>query len=229
VYFGSLEYQVLVSLPWVSFEAQYLLTRLSSGKTVLFSAMVDEIGGTISDRVETGLVYLYCKYKDQHRDNFTEITKSLIDQLLGENESCLEYLYDTLLSEDSEHATTKTGLRRIIQALIQCYDLVFIGIDGLDECEQSERSALLSLVESLVHPSEAETNVKVFLTSRAEIDIERSLGSSTRIHLKSQNLFADIQVYVNTRAIELRRFELTSESIQEITEKLVVQSAGMAT
>lgn len=189
--------------------------------------MVDEIGKTISDRAETGLVYLYCKYKDQHRDNFAEITKSLIYQLLGDNESCLEYLYDTFLSQDADHATTKTGLRSIIQALVQCYDLVFIGMDGLDECEQAERSALLSLVESLVHPSEAETNVKVFLTSRAEIDVERSLGFSSRIDLNGHHLFADIQVYVNTRAIELQRFELTSQNVHEITEKLVDQAAGM--
>jgi hypothetical protein len=193
---------------------------------VLFSAIVGEIDKTISNRTETGLVYLYCKYKDQHRDNFAEISKSLIYQLLGDNESCLEYLYDTVLSQDADHATTKTGLRRIIQALVQCYDLVFIGMDGLDECEQAERSALLSLVESLVHPPEAETNVKVFLTSRAEIDVERSLGSSSRIDLNSHHLFADIQIYVNTRAIELRRFELTSQSAREITEKLVDQSAG---
>jgi hypothetical protein len=79
----------------------------------------------------------------------------------------------------------------------------------------------------LVHPPEAETNVKVFLTSRAEIDVERSLGSSSRIDLNSHHLFADIEVYVNTRAIELRRFELTSQSVREITEKLVDQSAGM--
>jgi hypothetical protein len=189
--------------------------------------MVDEIDSTITGRAETVLVYLYCKYKDQHRDNFIEITKSLINQLLAENESCLEYLYDVALGDGAEHATTSTGLRTIVQALAQCYDLVFIGMDGLDECEQTERSALLSLVESLVHPPEAETNVKVFLTSRAEIDVERSLGSSSRIHLKSHHLFADIQVYVSTRAVELRRFELASESVQEITAKLVDQSAGM--
>jgi len=189
--------------------------------------MVDEIGRTFAGRAEIGHVYLYCKYRDKHRDNFVEITKSLINQLLAENESCLEYLYDTALGDHADHATTITGLRTIVQALVQCYDLVFIGIDGLDECEQVERSALLSLVESLVHPPEAETNVKVFLTSRAEIDVERSLGSSSRIDLNSHHLFADIQVYINTRAIELRRFELTSQSVHEITEKLVDQSAGM--
>ena len=188
--------------------------------------MVDEIDRTTNNPAEPGLAYLYCKYKDQHRDNFVEIAKSLINQLLGENESCLEYLYDIALSSDVESATTKTSLRSIVQALVQCYGLVFIGVDGLDECEQTERSALLSLVESLVHPSEAETNVKVFLTSRAEIDIERSLGSSTHIHLKSHHLLADIQVYVNTRAVELRRFELTTENVQEITEKLIDQCAG---
>jgi hypothetical protein len=189
--------------------------------------MVDEIGRTIAGRGETGLVYLYCKYKDQHRDNFVEIAKSLINQLQAENESCLEYLYDLALSDDEERTTSKTSLRKIVQALVQCYDLVFIGVDGLDECEQIERSALLSLVESLVHSPDAETNVKVFLTSRAEIDVERSLGSSSRVHLKSHHLSNDIQAYVNTRSVELRRFELTSENVRQITEKLVGQAAGM--
>jgi hypothetical protein len=118
-------------------------------------------------------------------------------------------------------------LHEILEELCKSHDLLFICIDGLDECEQNERGRILSLIGSISKASRTEQGVRFFLTSRKENDIEKSLGTAIRLNIKSHHVESDILSYIKTQTAKLRevfRFSLARE--QEILDKLSNRPQG---
>ncbi|MCJ1382347.1 hypothetical protein MMC17_005460 [Xylographa soralifera] len=199
-----------------------------AGKTVLFSSIVGRILDDNSRHWETAIAFFYCKYGDSARDKYENVAKSLIAQLLQDNQNCLDYLYDKALSSNHTHAETIEEYQEMIHAMIQCYKNIYIGIDGLDECEPTERKAILNLLHSFFEPSNSECQVKLFVSSRAEKDIEHSLRSAVRLELAAHYLENDIQVYVQERAKSMNeKFAFDNNFLQHIITTVVSQSAGM--
>lgn len=198
------------------------------GKTFLFNAAIDEIARTRTEGLQIGLTHFYCKYNDPLRSNYEEICKSLIAQLLKNNQNGLEYLYNFALQSGERHATSKSDFQEIIQSMAQCFDQVFIGIDGIDECELAERKQITSLLRTLTQPSEQGQVVKCFVFGCAERDIERSFIHCNRLDLKSTRMTESIEHYVNARLALINLFlRLRPQKIQEISRKIVAQSAGI--
>jgi hypothetical protein len=198
------------------------------GKTFLFNAAIDEIAQTKTEGLEIGLAYFYCKYNDPLQSNYEEICKSLIAQLLKSNQNGLEYLYNFALQSGERYATSKSGFQEILQSMVQCFDRVFIGIDGIDECELAERKQITSLLRTLTQPSDQGRAVKCFVFGCAERDIEQSLIHCNRLDLKNKHMTGGIEHYVNTRlALINLLLRFRPQKIQEISRKIVAQSAGI--
>jgi len=112
--------------------------------------------------------------------------------------------------------------------MIQCYDQVFIGIDGIDECEPVERKCIVSLLKNLSQPCEQDTIVKVLIFGCAEHDIERSLVGCNRLDLKSHHITGGIEHYVNTRLVRLNSvFRFRPQKLEEIARRIADKSAGI--
>ena len=172
-------------------------------------------------------MFFYCKYNDTSRNRYEEIAKSLIAQLLRDNLHCWNYLHDKALQSGERHLETKHTYSEIICTLVRCYDKVYLGIDGLDECEQSERKDVLSLIHSLLDPSETGSDVKIFLASRAERDIENSLLSSRHLEIRAHHLESDILNYATTKARFLcQKFQFSHEQLDPLVAAVTKQSAG---
>lgn len=199
------------------------------GKTVLFSSIVDYLCNEYECHLtDKAVTFFYCKYNDSSRNQYSQLAKSLIVQLLGSNANCLDYLYDKVLESGEFRGQTKQKYEEIILSMIQCYKKVWIGIDGLDECEQSERKDILSLIHNLIAPTENKSDVKVFLASRAERDIELSPGLSKPLVIKDHHLKNDISKYLQKEAKALReKFDLPEERLRSIVSLLSQRSKGM--
>ena len=176
---------------------------------------------------DKAVIFFYCKYNDPSRNQYSQLAKSLIVQLLGSNANCLAYLYEKVLESGEFRAQAKQKYEEIILSMIQCYKKVWIGIDGLDECEQLERKDILSLVHKLSAPTEDESDVKVFLASRAERDIELSPGLSKPLVIKDHHLKSDISKYLQKEAQALReKFDLPEERLRSIVSLVSQRSKG---
>ncbi|EXJ84579.1 hypothetical protein A1O3_05249 [Capronia epimyces CBS 606.96] len=202
-----------------------------AGKTVLFSVMVDDLE-TKADRLrEKVVVYLYCKYKDSSRDNFLALLRSLINGLLAGNEFCLDYLYDVAVQSGEPQATTIQPLKQAVHDLLRCHEQAFIGIDGLDECEPSERALLISFIRDLRSSTQDELPVHLFVASRAEHDLEKAFGSACRLNLTQENVSADIQSYTMARARALSRsrsrFLMGEGEERELASDVAKRADGM--
>ena len=194
------------------------------GKTVLFSSIVDEINEVLS---ESQVVFFYCKSTDPSRKTFDGIARSLIAQILQLNPNCLGYLYDKVIGSGERHPSTTETYREILKTIAVNHNLLFVGVDGLDECEEPERRLILSVIETLLKVSDEGRNVKFFLTSRKEKDIERSLRSAIHLDIKPHHLEKDIRAYVEARSLKLsEKFEFSSEKEKCITAGISSRPKG---
>ena len=194
------------------------------GKTFLFNSIVDEIG----KRAPTShVVYFYCKESDPSRRSFNEIARSLIGQLLTLNPACLDYLYEITLKSGERIPISKHLCKDILKSLTANHENLFIGIDGLDECEESERRHVLDLLHCILKNSSTKRNLRVLLTSRKEKDIGESIGSAIRLEIKPHHLERDIKHYVQIRISELsKKFSLSMIEKERISEDVAKRSNG---
>jgi hypothetical protein len=198
-----------------------------AGKTVLFSGMVEELLSRSIGNKSSAIGYLYCKYNDHQRNNFTELTRSLIYQLISNNDICYDYIYDLAANSVQITASKKQDLMAIMRNVLQCYDEVFIGIDGLDECEQGERGMMIKLFKELLKLPGSAVNLHIFVTSQAVLDIERFMASTpSHVKIEHKHVSDDIQCYVHERSADLARFDLTNDEMSDLNEKVSERSAG---
>ena len=194
------------------------------GKTFLFNSIVDEIG----EKAPTSdVVYFYCKESEPSRRTFNEIARSLIGQLLALNPVYLDYLYEKTLKSGERIPTSTHLCKDILKSLTANHEKLFIGLDGLDECEESERRHVLDSIHGILNSSSTKRNVKIFLTSRKEKDIGESIGSAISLEIKPYHLKQDIKYYVQVRVSELsRKFSLSMDEKESISKDVAKRSSG---
>ena len=170
------------------------------GKTVLFSSIIDHISESYPD--STG-AYFYCNHDDESRNKSIEVLKSFLVQLIGNGPAtslCVEYMYTKILAIKTPRSTPKKVYKEMVQMVLKCHDDPWLAIDGLDECEPSERKEILSLMTNLVESRESDASLRILVASRDEGDIERSLQRSFHLRLTSLQLKAGIGIYVDLEA-----------------------------
>lgn len=186
--------------------------------------MVDVIG---EEHPESQMVFFYCKNTEPSRRTFAAIARSVLAQLLKLNPSCLDYLYDKAVSSGSRLSNTTATYRELIETIAMNHEYLIIGIDGLDECEESERRNIMLMIENILRVSHKEQNVKFFLTSRREKDIQLSLSSAIRLNVEPQHIERDIRTYIRVRCSELvKKFALNSGEERNIISKISSRPEG---
>lgn len=172
-------------------------------------------------------VHFYCKAGELHLSTFNGIARSLISQILQNDTGCLEYIYDTIIASQECRRGSSALLKQILEALVICHNSIFIAIDGLDECEEHERSKILSFVSHVSKECGAEQNVKFFLTSRKEKDIKLSLNSDFSLNMEPEYVEVDIQAYVKLQTAKLsRKFDFDAAKEWEIAKEVLTRPKG---
>jgi hypothetical protein len=120
-------------------------------------------------------------------------------------------------------------LYRILAAVIRSYDLIFLHLDGLDEC-LGQRDARLDILASLETFLREFPEIRLIATSRDYPDVRsriESIGATTML-LDKQAIDSDIRRFISTQLAEdtqLRQWPASSKKIVEDT--LTLKAKGM--
>lgn len=173
------------------------------------------------------MLFFYCKNRDPHKKTFDGIARSLIAQLLHLNPVSLDFLYNFAVDSGERHPTTFKTYERILEHITSTHDLLFIGIDGLDECEKDDRRLILSLLDHVLKVSSPQAKIKIFLASQKMNDLENMLKLALRFDIKHYHIQHDIENYVHRRASQLcDNFDLSPEMQSSIAAKTSNRSEG---
>lgn len=122
-----------------------------------------------------------------------------------------------------------TELCQLFLAISKHFDRVFVVLDALDESDSSRRPELILFLCDIAKSTEG--NVKLFITSRKEPDIERSFSDVPTIQIEATKVAEDIELYVEAeleRRLKEGTLKMRDLSLKDdILQALLGRAGGM--
>lgn len=127
------------------------------------------------------------------------------------------------------------GTQERFVSLIKDLSQVYVVFDALDECPEQERKDILCFVTSIV-TAPTPCRVKVFVTSRREMDIAKAFEDNTipAIQIRAENVATDIETFARSQVEKLlkgkygKALYVTSNDLKDrIVQTLVKKADGM--
>ncbi|KAG2103465.1 uncharacterized protein F5147DRAFT_809212 [Suillus discolor] len=214
-----------------------------SGKTILASAVIDEIqGGGPADPQTLG--YFYCDFRDDQTTNAAAVLRSLVVRLLRQStgdwitkthkpeqedsNAKVDFVFLNELGQQQRNGERcPTDLTFLRQLLVEASRLVYrpvLVIDALDECKDYS-----DLVDHLVDLA-GNTQLRLFVTGRSELDIQKAFHDLPTILLKdsAEWMKADICAHITEQLKTQKRLSRLPETLRNlISEKLLEKAEGM--
>ena len=228
-----------------------LLTVCFQGKTYQCAALIEHVktndstsqGVDQSELVESSIdnvatvpsppvLFAFLRHDTALKRTRTAILHSFIFQLFHENRALLPVVLAAHKSEPRKMLTSTDYLCRLLKDMIRNIDvgLTYIIIDGLDECEESERHMILKTALEL---SKDCPTLRLAIASRDEKDISRILKNVAQLILVNTQNDADISWYISSQLDELSRdiqpatpIRGTKQFINALKEPLVHKANG---
>lgn len=190
------------------------------------AAVIDDLLFTrYKDDDSVGIAYIYCDFRRHYEQKIQDLVESLLKQLVQKQATipeCVQALYDKC--SRGPRRPSLDELSETLRCVSSLYSKVFILIDALDECQDTDgcRKNFLSRIFKL----QTETNVSIFATSRFIQDIVDAFNQSICFEISAKD--EDVQVYIDSHMTRLPSFVLRSPDLQnEIKSKLCQLSNGM--
>ena len=201
------------------------LTNLDPGKTMIASLIIEEMKSI--DSVD--LAFFYCRYNDNHKSSFTNVLRSVLVQLIQQNEDLLSYVYDACCSSSEVTLDSPSRLKNLVEtSLRSCSDCCII-VDGVDECEQTEAKKIiewfLGFIENI--PQHDTATIRLLFVSQRDKVTESLLAKAPVIPLDSKQHQEDIQAYARHWSEKLqRKFGISDGLASQISTAVADQAKG---
>lgn len=163
-----------------------ILGEMGCGKTVTMAFIVDELNKRNACQIPRPKVcYYYCRddQTGQAVSILSGLILALLEQLSGLKKTFYEWYKENQAAGTLDPAASAGKLGEFMELVLTTFDrLLFIVIDGLDECDRTSRRTLLQVLENLLRKT---PRLKVLLSSRPEEEILEQLNQTKKIALDS--------------------------------------------
>jgi Cdc6-like AAA superfamily ATPase len=172
-----------------------------AGKTMVAAIAIDHIlHSAYSSSI--GIAYVYCNYKAQEEQDASSMLAAIIKQLVQGRPSAVEPV--ERLHKKHYDRGTKPSIEEIFDALrevVTKYSTVYIAIDALDECRDSDgtRSQLLARLKGL----QVGLDVRTMATARFIPEITAEFQTAIKLEVQASD--DDVRRYVAGQVDRLPR------------------------
>ena len=198
------------------------------GKTILCSTAIEHLRYEYGQDHESGIIYFFFDFQDVRKQHPRDLLKFLLEQLAAENENAIDSLQDLFRScRSGQDTPTHDQLIKACTEAADSYGDIFIIIDALDECQQSEFTELGATLKALqkgIH------NAHIMTFSQPTQGIRELMGSLARqkISIEGLHVEEDIGLYVRDRLHGSEGLALFSaDHLHKVEARLIKASGGM--
>lgn len=194
------------------------------GKTILMSAVVDQLITQFGNDNTIGIAYFYCDFWYGRRQSASLLLASVLKQLVQR----VPFMLESVKALYSFHKSKGTypsldQISRTLAFVITFFSKVFIVVDTLDECQSSNGSG--NLIISEVSKLQEKSNVSFLSFSRKRGNMEW-LGREQSIEIKGNA--GDIEAPSKGHLTTFSSFKSHSQTRQnEIIYRITKFSNGM--
>ena len=174
------------------------------------------------------ILYAFPTYDDAGGNTEAAIIRSLLYQLCRANQSLIPAANKEYDARQSRSLLLNTW-GKLLEKFIHGSQLVYIILDGLDECDEMERGCLLRTILGLWKNC---SNLHVLVASRKEVDIRRVLKPECETLIVEEKNRTDIEWFV-TREMDNLWAEISHsaeprarEFFKTVAHNIVNQSEG---
>jgi hypothetical protein len=175
---------------------------------------------------ELGVAFIYCNYKEQDKQTIPNLMSSILHQLaVSAPEISEDLMYRLIEYRQKQIRPSMEATLDALRTIVSTYQTVYVVIDALDECSESngERSELVG------HLREMPSNLKILCTSRELPDIEKLFSESGKVYIHAQE--TDVEKYLKgqiEKSMRLRNHVRADPSLlQHIVNTIVNRVDGM--
>lgn len=141
------------------------------------------------------VLFFLCRFDEPQSLKADTILRSILRQIL--DPANLSKKFETLFPDPARTKAADVDL--LTTALVEQvrdYESLYLCVDGLDECEPSERKSVFA---ALVQILRANSTARVFVSSRDSIqtEVEKHFDAVTRIALESSLIWPDLSRYID--------------------------------
>jgi len=136
-----------------------------AGKTIQTSILVRDLVGRFEDNTTVGVAYLYCNFQRQQDQKPEQLLANLIKQLAQHQKAfpgSVQALYDRHQKRNTRPLLEE--LSATLKSVGGSYSRVFIVVDALDECHDTD-SSRTKLLDHLFG-AQSKIGLNLFVTSR---------------------------------------------------------------
>jgi hypothetical protein len=160
---------------------------------ILRSIVVDYLKQSI-EREDVAIIYIYCSYKEKDDQTAVNLIASLLQQLVQKSSAVSEEivsLYDNHIKNGTRPVLGEVS--KLLQLEVRRFSKVFVLIDALDECPESNSVRMSFLMEIRKLP----ICIHLLVTSRHTPTIEREFEKAARLEIRAND--EDVKRYIKCR------------------------------
>lgn len=185
---------------------------------------------------DEAFAFFYCIKQDAARSEPKEILRSIIRQLATgpwkksiTNPTIDKRIYKLWLNDRAKgNLSTFREWEDCLLALVDTFANTTIVLDALDETTTQHRQGLIDLFTKLATRSSDSKSVKVFVSSRPQVDISQHMDQHHIIRMEEKHNAGDIKVFIRERIAQHSEWSNMREEIQErLVETLSQKSQNM--
>jgi DNA-binding Xre family transcriptional regulator len=196
------------------------------------SNVIENITAQHGLQENAAICFAYYNYQNTRLGEVSQVIAALIKQLCRKKD-CIPQ--DLLKVKHDALPPSLIGTREQLVSLIEGLSQVFVVFDALDECPEQARKDILSFITSIVTVP-GTCCVKVFVTSREEMDIAKAFQDKQlpMFRIQAENVAADIGTFARSQVEMLVKGEhgktlyVTSDDLRDkIVWTLAAKADGM--
>ncbi|KAF8248643.1 hypothetical protein K440DRAFT_642062 [Wilcoxina mikolae CBS 423.85] len=196
------------------------------------SIVLEEISTKYALESGVGLAFVYFNYKKQDVQNPSKILSTIMKQLARQKRVLpdqLKQFYQKYYRDADFPSDEK--LEAQLSELMKTFEQVYLVMDAMDELE--DRKTFLPMITRLAQDFGSSINLKIFVTSRREKDIETHFNRCKvpTIQIEAAKVDADIAAFVHDQLERcdenFTEFPIDQSLKEEIKYALTSKSNGM--
>jgi len=191
-----------------------------AGKTMIAAIAIDYLLNTVQDS-NVGVAYVYCNYKAQGEQNTTSLLAAVLKQLVQMRPSTIEPVEQ--LRRTHTNKGTKPSLENIfgaLQSVLMEFSTVYIVVDALDECQDSDgtRRQFLAQLQVL----QVGSDLRLMITSRFIPDLVNRLREALTLEVRANN--EDVRRFIAGQFYRLPNCIQRDTALQDIVQDKVTEA-----
>ncbi|KAJ9204753.1 hypothetical protein DTO166G4_7855 [Paecilomyces variotii] len=195
-----------------------------AGKTIMSSIVVEHLKGKSQENPEIQTCCIFCSFQPNHQQRILDLLLSLLRQLAVKGSALLQNIED-MHTRHIQRKTrpTFTEVQSELVRTANCYEMIFIVIDALDEYCSSNSEELHKFLSTLFN-LQKDAPINILATSRFNSGIMSRFERCPQKEIRAQE--DDIQIYLNGRIPSLLEKKISLfPSCQDDVRREVLKSA----